>query len=61
MSQRFCMYHQGFVDDVGFKVIVHTKTGSKRLMCPNCQTLRKRPHKELIALAERDKAERTKK
>ena len=55
------MYHQGFVDDVGFKVIVHTKTGSKRLMCPNCQTLRKRPHKELIALAERDKAERTKK
>jgi hypothetical protein len=58
---RFCPYCQNFRGDVGFKVIVHFKTQSKRGMCPHCQEVRKRPRADLIAEAGAEKLKRKKK
>lgn len=61
MLERFCPYCQCFRADAGFRTILHPKTMSKRGMCPYCQEKRKRPHSELVAMAEQDKIERKKK
>lgn len=58
--QRFCMYCSNWRDTYGFKMVLHTQTGSKRGMCPSCQELRKRPHAELVELAEKEKQQRNK-
>lgn len=55
------MYCRNWKEDFGFKQVVHSNSGTRRGMCPGCQEMRKKPHSELIALAERDKTERTKK
>lgn len=61
MRSKFCAYCAQFKPDEDFKQIFHLKSGTRRSMCPACQTLRKKPRAELIALAEQDKAERKKK
>lgn len=60
MSERYCPYCTRFKPDVGFKQILHPPTRSNRGQCPQCQDLRKKPHKELVAMAERDRIERNK-
>ena len=57
---RFCPYCRNFKADVGFKFVVHDKTGSKRGQCPACQAMRKRPVEELRALAIKERDERRK-
>jgi len=61
VRERYCPYCVRFRHDEGFKQIVHPQTGSQRGMCPSCQTMRKRPRSDLVALAARDKLERKKK
>lgn len=58
-AQRYCPYCQAFKPDEGFRVVIHIKSGSKRGMCPPCQDLRKKPHAELVAMAEQDKKLKT--
>ena len=59
-TARFCMYCSNWRDTAGFKTVLHTQTGSKRGMCPVCQDLRKKPHAELVELAEKEKQLRNK-
>lgn len=54
------MYCSNWRDTAGFKMVLHTPTGSKRGMCPVCQELRKRPRAELVELAEKEKLNRNK-
>lgn len=60
MKDKYCAYCSTFKPDEGFKHMFHLKSGTRRSMCPACQTLRKKPHEELVALAQRDKEERKK-
>lgn len=55
MNQRFCMYCSRWRDPNCFTSIVDHKSGSKRGMCQPCQEMRKRPHAELVELAEKQK------
>ena len=59
MADRYCPYHQGFVADEGFKVILHPSSGTQRGMCPACQARRKQPRAELQALADSERAARS--
>lgn len=52
MGTRFCPYCRNHKNDEGFKPIFHFATRSKRLQCPSCQEMRKRPRTELEQLAE---------
>lgn len=60
MKERYCPYCVRFKHDEGFKTIVHPVTGSKRMMCMPCQEIRKKPHKELVALSKLEKLGRKK-
>lgn len=58
-KERYCPYHQGFVADEGFRIVVDPRSNTKRGMCPGCQAKRRMPRATLQALADRDRAERS--
>lgn len=55
MKEKYCGYCRRFKSPEGFKKVVHHPSGSTRLMCSMCQEIRKRPHAELVELAEAEK------
>jgi hypothetical protein len=57
-KERYCPYHQGFVADEGFRIVVDVRSNTKRGMCPACQEKRRQPRAALQALADRDRSER---
>lgn len=55
---RYCAYCRRHQDDVGFKLIPHVESGTRRSMCASCQEIRRKPRTELQRLAEQERAAR---
>lgn len=54
-KQRFCPYGQHFVDDEGFRFVLHAKSQTKRGMCPSCQAKRKLPRAVIDRMTEEER------
>lgn len=59
MTDRYCPYHQGSVPDVGFKVVFHAASNTRRAMCAACQERRKQPRDVLQKLADEERIARS--